>query len=75
MYLYSNMLYYKYIMCLFLGTTLRNVLKTYPTKRIAAGLGGNSLRNKLLGEYGEDIEVTVPVGITVIDEHGRHLGK
>ncbi|XP_046993741.1 GTP-binding protein 10 homolog [Schistocerca americana] len=57
------------------GITLKDVQKKFPTKRISATSGGNSLRTSILGKPGEDKVIEVPTGITVIDEHKRTLGQ
>ncbi|GAB0091447.1 GTP-binding protein 10 homolog [Sergentomyia squamirostris] len=56
------------------GYSLRNVKKLNTTKRIKAPPGEDSSKVRLLGRRGNDIQVHVPVGITVIDENGSALG-
>ena len=46
-----------------------------PNKRFIAANGGNSQKNRLLGEPGASLTIPVPVGITVVDDSGRVLGK
>ncbi|XP_069690664.1 GTP-binding protein 10 homolog isoform X2 [Periplaneta americana] len=57
------------------GTTLKSLLNENPTKRFVAGNGGNSSKNRILGEQGANKIITVPVGITIVDDYGRVLGE
>uniref|UniRef100_A0A1B0CSI3 Uncharacterized protein n=1 Tax=Lutzomyia longipalpis TaxID=7200 RepID=A0A1B0CSI3_LUTLO len=56
------------------GYTLKNVVKAHSTKRIKAAAGEDSTKVRLLGRRGNDQRISVPVGITVIDETGRNIG-
>nr|CAD7202630.1 unnamed protein product [Timema douglasi] len=53
---------------------LKSVSKKHSSKRVLAGHGGHSHKNRVLGCPGEDQYVEVPLGVTIIDEHGRVLG-
>ncbi|XP_059618789.1 GTP-binding protein 10 homolog [Phlebotomus argentipes] len=53
--------------------TLKMIAKEHSTKRVKATHGEDSSKVRLLGRRGEDREVKVPVGITVIDETGRPI--
>nr|CAD7604186.1 unnamed protein product [Timema genevievae] len=53
---------------------LKSVSKEHSSKRVLAGHGSNSHKNRVLGCPGEDRYVEVPLGVTIIDEHGRVLG-
>jgi GTPase involved in cell partitioning and DNA repair len=55
--------------------TLKSLVTQNPTKRFIAGNGGNSHKNRILGETGADIIIPVPVGITVRNDFGQVLGK
>nr|CAD7432104.1 unnamed protein product [Timema monikensis] len=54
---------------------LKSVSKKHSSKRVLAGHGGHSHKNRVLGCPGEDQYVEVPLGVTIIDEHGRVLGR
>nr|CAD7403056.1 unnamed protein product [Timema cristinae] len=54
---------------------LKSVSKKHSSKRVLAGHGGHSHKNRVLGCPGEDQYVEVPLGVTIIDEHGRVLEK
>jgi GTPase involved in cell partitioning and DNA repair len=51
------------------------LLTQNPTKRFIAKNGGNSHKNRILGEPGADITIPVPVGVTVLNDFGQVLGK
>jgi GTPase involved in cell partitioning and DNA repair len=55
--------------------TLRSLLVENPTKRFIARNGGNSHKNRILGEPGADITIPVPVGVAVVNDFGQVLGK
>lgn len=57
------------------GVTLRSLLTENPTKRFSAQNGGNSHKNRILGEPGADITIPVPVGVTVANDFGQVLGE
>ncbi|XP_055713632.1 GTP-binding protein 10 homolog [Phlebotomus papatasi] len=57
------------------GCSLKRVSKDYSTKRIKAAPGEDSSKIRLLGRRGKDEQVTVPVGITVIDDSGKTIGE
>jgi GTPase involved in cell partitioning and DNA repair len=59
----------------FKGVTLKSLLNKNPTKRFIAGNGGNSHKNRILGESGADITIPVPVGVTVYNDFDQVLGK
>lgn len=60
---------------MFLGASLKQILKTYPAKRIAASLGENSSVKCILGKPGDDVTINSPTGITVYNEYGKQLGN
>jgi hypothetical protein len=51
------------------------LLNKNPSKRFIAGNGGNSHKNRILGESGEDLIIPVPIGVTVLNDFSRVLGK
>lgn len=57
------------------GVTLKSLLNKNPTKRFIAANGGNSHKNRILGESGADITIPVPVGVTVLNDFGQVLGE
>jgi GTPase involved in cell partitioning and DNA repair len=59
----------------FKGVTLKSLLNENPSKRFVAGNGGNSHKNRILGESGADLVIPVPVGVTVLNDFGQVLGK
>jgi GTPase involved in cell partitioning and DNA repair len=59
----------------FKGVSLKSLLNENPSKRFIAGNGGNSHKNRILGESGADVTVPVPIGVTVINDYGQVLGK
>ncbi|NXQ45860.1 GTPBA protein, partial [Catharus fuscescens] len=56
-------------------TTLKSIREKYPQKRFVAGTGANSSVKALKGEKGKDCEVYVPLGISVLDDDGKQIGK
>ncbi|XP_035401463.1 GTP-binding protein 10 isoform X2 [Cygnus atratus] len=56
-------------------TTLKSVKNRYPQKRIVAGAGANSSVRALKGEKGEDCEVHVPPGISILDDDRKQIGE
>ncbi|XP_040402197.1 GTP-binding protein 10 isoform X3 [Cygnus olor] len=56
-------------------TTLKSVKNRYPQKRIVAGTGANSSVRALKGEKGEDCEVHVPPGISILDDDRKQIGE
>ncbi|OXB84715.1 UNVERIFIED_CONTAM: hypothetical protein H355_001192 [Colinus virginianus] len=55
--------------------TLKSIKARYPQKRFVAGTGANSSVKALKGEKGEDCEVHVPPGISILDDDGKKIGK
>jgi GTPase involved in cell partitioning and DNA repair len=56
--------------------SLKQLWKKHPTKIIESGNGEDSCKTRLVGRRGNDTEVEVPVGITVIDsEKNRVIGE
>ncbi|XP_026867327.2 GTP-binding protein 10 [Electrophorus electricus] len=55
--------------------TLKRVKDRYPKKRFIAGGGSNSSIRALKGAKGEDVEISVPVGIRVTTDNGQVLGQ
>lgn len=55
--------------------TLRGILKKHPTGEIVAGHGEDSSKLRIVGRRGTDVEVEVPVGITVINDKGKVYSK
>ncbi|XP_061676642.1 GTP-binding protein 10 [Syngnathoides biaculeatus] len=55
--------------------TLKGVKDKYPKKRFVADVGANSSVRSLKGQRGKDIEILVPVGITVTTDDDRILGE
>ncbi|XP_062847065.1 GTP-binding protein 10 [Trichomycterus rosablanca] len=55
--------------------TLKRVKDKFPQKRFIAGVGTNSSIRALKGSKGEDVEISVPVGISVTTDEGRMLGE
>lgn len=55
--------------------TLKSLLTRNPAKRFIAENGGNSHKNRILGEPGADIIIPVPLGVTVRNEFDQVLGK
>jgi GTPase involved in cell partitioning and DNA repair len=51
------------------------LLNKNPSKRFIAGNGGNSHKNRILGESGADLIVPVPTGVTVLNDFSQVLGK
>ncbi|XP_046396220.1 GTP-binding protein 10 homolog [Ischnura elegans] len=57
------------------GVDLKHVLRKFPQKHVKAENGENSRPKCILGQPGKDVHVEVPVGIIIIDEHGRKIGE
>ena len=55
--------------------SLARLTQKNPTKRFSAGCGGNSKSVQVLGNPGTNLEIRVPVGIDVVNEMGRTVGK
>lgn len=55
--------------------SLAGVIKKWPKKRIAAGHGTNSHHNYILGPPGQPAKIEVPLGITVLRDDGRVVGR
>ncbi|NXJ15844.1 GTPBA protein, partial [Odontophorus gujanensis] len=55
--------------------TLKSIKARYPQKRFVAGTGANSSVKALKGEKGEDCEVRVPPGISILDDDGKKIGE
>ncbi|KAM6449929.1 GTP-binding protein 10 isoform 2-T2 [Liasis olivaceus] len=55
--------------------TLKKMKNKYPKKRFVAQAGANSSIATLKGNKGEDCEVNVPPGISVITDDGKQLGE
>ncbi|KAG5680746.1 hypothetical protein PVAND_010235 [Polypedilum vanderplanki] len=56
--------------------TLKQLWKKYPTKVIEASNGEDSCKTRLVGRRGNDQEIHVPTGITIIDnEKNRIIGE
>ncbi|XP_021930492.1 GTP-binding protein 10 homolog isoform X3 [Zootermopsis nevadensis] len=55
------------------GVTLKSLITRNPTKRFIAENGGNSHKNRILGEPGADITIQVPPGVTVWNDFGQVL--
>ncbi|NXP73416.1 GTPBA protein, partial [Ramphastos sulfuratus] len=55
--------------------TLKSIRDRYPHKRFVAGTGANSSVRALKGEKGQDCEVAVPLGISVLCDDGKHIGE
>ncbi|KAL3210687.1 hypothetical protein MRX96_008636 [Rhipicephalus microplus] len=53
---------------------LKDVVKSYPDKRIKAGHGQNSKSTQILGSPGTDITVKVPVGVSVYNGQNHLIG-
>lgn len=49
-------------------STLKQVWKKYPTREISACNGEDSSKVRLVGRRGEDREIQIPTGVTIIDE-------
>ncbi|NXC18271.1 GTPBA protein, partial [Corythaeola cristata] len=56
-------------------TTLKSIRDRYPQKRFVAGTGANSSVKALKGQKGKDCEVHVPLGISVLCDDGKQIGK
>ncbi|XP_049586948.1 GTP-binding protein 10 isoform X2 [Syngnathus scovelli] len=54
--------------------TLKRVKDKYPQKHFVAYVGDNSSVRSLKGLRGKDIEILVPVGITITSDDGKILG-
>lgn len=57
------------------GKSLKNVVTKFPSKKIVAGSGEDSVKNKILGAPGVDKTLEVPLGVTVYREDGKKLGE
>ncbi|XP_017777744.1 PREDICTED: GTP-binding protein 10 homolog [Nicrophorus vespilloides] len=55
--------------------TLDDVFKANRSKRIFAKDGKNSSHNFILGPPGDNINIEVPVGVTVYSDEGKKLGE
>ncbi|XP_072535134.1 GTP-binding protein 10 [Salminus brasiliensis] len=55
--------------------TLKRIKDRYPLKRFVAGVGSNSSIRALKGAKGNDVQVSAPVGISIITDEGRMLGE
>jgi len=54
-------------------STLRQVWKKNPSKRVSAGNGEDSSKVRILGRRGLDVKVEVPTGLTVNDEESNKV--
>lgn len=55
--------------------TLDHVYKANKSKRYMAKHGRDSTHNFIIGVPGEDLKFDVPVGVSIITELGKKLGK
>ncbi|XP_061531587.1 GTP-binding protein 10 [Phycodurus eques] len=55
--------------------TLKGIKDKYPQNRFVAEVGANSSVRSLKGERGKNIEILVPVGVTVTTDDDRILGE
>ncbi|NXG47387.1 GTPBA protein, partial [Psilopogon haemacephalus] len=55
--------------------TLKGLRQRYPHKRFVAGTGANSSVRALKGDKGQDCEVDVPLGVSVLCEDGEQIGE
>lgn len=56
------------------GITLKGMSRNFLEKRIKASSGEDSSKQRILGRRGMDEKIEVPVGVQVIDEHGKVIG-
>lgn len=57
------------------GKTLKDVVQTYRAKKIVAGNGEESSKDRILGRRGLDEQVQVPVGIRVLEDGGSLIAE
>lgn len=55
--------------------TLKNVWQRYPFKKALAGNGEDSCKTRILGRRGLDEKVSVPVGITIVDDSNNVIAE
>lgn len=54
---------------------LKKIMSKYRAKTIAAGHGEDSRKTKIVGKPGADVQLEVPLGVTVYREDGKVLGS
>lgn len=57
------------------NATLKNIWKSFPEKQIKAANGEDSNKARILGRRGADIHVSVPCGITIVDEQTKKTSE
>ncbi|XP_076754138.1 GTP-binding protein 10 homolog [Xylocopa sonorina] len=57
------------------GLTLKHVKNKIKNMKIKAGAGGDSSKKGLIGVPGTDLNINIPIGITVYDENRIKLGE
>ncbi|KAJ0180232.1 hypothetical protein K1T71_003636 [Dendrolimus kikuchii] len=57
------------------NANLKNIMSKFRGKTISAGHGEDSRKTKIVGNPGSDIQLEVPLGVTIYREDGKVLGS